>query len=134
MNFSGRHTSEADSSSSATVTIFIVFSIQSKDILLRFRYVTAPVTGLTLPLGKIFVRTASNNSGSEQICSEADSYRRRQSCGYEVLVADNGAEAYTRFEADRPDLIISDLAMREMTCPRFSARREANLSDPDQRA
>jgi len=38
-----------------------------------------------------------------------------QSSGYEVLVAGNGAEGYTRFEADRPDLIISDLAMPEMT-------------------
>lgn len=134
MNLLGRHTSEADSSSSATVTIFIVFSIQSKDILLRFRYVTAPANRRNTHPRKDIVRTASNNSGSETICSEADSYRRRQSCGYEVLVADNGAEAYTRFEADRPDLIISDLAMPEMTCPRFSARREANLSDPDQRA
>lgn len=38
-----------------------------------------------------------------------------QSSGYEVLVAGNGAEAYTRFEAERPDLIITDLAMPEMT-------------------
>ncbi len=38
-----------------------------------------------------------------------------QSSGYEVLVAGNGAEAYARFEADRPDLIITDLAMPEMT-------------------
>jgi two-component system, OmpR family, KDP operon response regulator KdpE len=38
-----------------------------------------------------------------------------QSSGYEVVVANNGAEAYTRFESDRPDLIISDLAMPEMT-------------------
>jgi two-component system KDP operon response regulator KdpE len=38
-----------------------------------------------------------------------------QSSGYEVLVAGNGAEAYTRFEADHPDLIITDLAMPEMT-------------------
>jgi two-component system, OmpR family, KDP operon response regulator KdpE len=37
-----------------------------------------------------------------------------QSCGYEVLVAGNGVEAYSRFEADRPDLIITDLAMPEM--------------------
>jgi two-component system KDP operon response regulator KdpE len=37
-----------------------------------------------------------------------------QSCGYEVLVAGNGAEAYARFETDRPDLIITDLAMPEM--------------------
>lgn len=38
-----------------------------------------------------------------------------QSSGYEVLVAANGAEAYTCFEAERPDLIITDLAMPEMT-------------------
>jgi two-component system, OmpR family, KDP operon response regulator KdpE len=38
-----------------------------------------------------------------------------QSSGYEVLVAGNGAEAYARFEAERPDLIITDLAMPEMT-------------------
>jgi two-component system KDP operon response regulator KdpE len=38
-----------------------------------------------------------------------------QSSGYEVLVAANGAEAYACFEADRPDLIITDLAMPEMT-------------------
>lgn len=38
-----------------------------------------------------------------------------QSSGYKVLVAGNGAEAYARFEADRPDLIITDLAMPEMT-------------------
>jgi two-component system KDP operon response regulator KdpE len=38
-----------------------------------------------------------------------------QSSGYEVLVAANGAEAYARFEAERPDLIITDLAMPEMT-------------------
>jgi two-component system KDP operon response regulator KdpE len=37
-----------------------------------------------------------------------------QSSGYEVLVAGNGAEAYARFETDRPDLIITDLAMPEM--------------------
>jgi two-component system KDP operon response regulator KdpE len=38
-----------------------------------------------------------------------------QSSGYEVLTASNGAEAYTRFENDRPDLIITDLVMPEMT-------------------
>jgi two-component system, OmpR family, KDP operon response regulator KdpE len=37
-----------------------------------------------------------------------------QSSGYEVLVAGNGLEAYARFEAERPDLIITDLAMPEM--------------------
>jgi two-component system KDP operon response regulator KdpE len=37
-----------------------------------------------------------------------------QSCGYEVLVAGSGVEAYARFESDRPDLIITDLAMPEM--------------------
>jgi len=37
-----------------------------------------------------------------------------QSSGYTVLVAANGVEAYTRFEADSPDLIITDLAMPEM--------------------
>jgi len=38
-----------------------------------------------------------------------------QSSGYEVLVASNGEEAYARFETERPDLIITDLAMPEMT-------------------
>ena len=38
-----------------------------------------------------------------------------QSSGYEVLIANDGAEAYARFEADNPDLIITDLAMPEMT-------------------
>jgi two-component system KDP operon response regulator KdpE len=37
-----------------------------------------------------------------------------QSSGYTVLVAANGVEAYTRFESDNPDLIITDLAMPEM--------------------
>lgn len=37
-----------------------------------------------------------------------------QSSGYEVLIANNGAEAYTRFTTNRPDLIITDLAMPEM--------------------
>jgi two-component system KDP operon response regulator KdpE len=37
-----------------------------------------------------------------------------QSSGYEVLIANNGAEAYKRVIADRPDLIITDLAMPEM--------------------
>jgi two-component system KDP operon response regulator KdpE len=37
-----------------------------------------------------------------------------QSCGYEVMVAGNGVEAFARFENDRPDLIITDLAMPEM--------------------
>jgi CheY-like chemotaxis protein len=37
-----------------------------------------------------------------------------QSCGYEVLVAGNGVEAYSLFETERPDLIITDLAMPEM--------------------
>jgi len=37
-----------------------------------------------------------------------------QSSGYDVLVADNGVDAYKRFETDKPDLIITDLAMPEM--------------------
>jgi two-component system KDP operon response regulator KdpE len=37
-----------------------------------------------------------------------------QSNGYEVLLANNGLEGLKRFEEDRPDLIISDLAMPEM--------------------
>ncbi len=37
-----------------------------------------------------------------------------QSSGYEVFVASNGVEALERFRADRPDLIITDLAMPEM--------------------
>ncbi len=37
-----------------------------------------------------------------------------QSSGYEVLTAANGIEGLERFQADRPDLIITDLAMPEM--------------------
>lgn len=37
-----------------------------------------------------------------------------QSSGYSVDVANNGLEGFTRFEAERPDLIITDLAMPEM--------------------
>jgi two-component system, OmpR family, KDP operon response regulator KdpE len=37
-----------------------------------------------------------------------------QSSGYEVSVAANGVEGLERFEASRPDLIITDLAMPEM--------------------
>ena len=37
-----------------------------------------------------------------------------QSSGYEVLIANNGEDAYKRLVADRPDLIITDLAMPEM--------------------
>ena len=37
-----------------------------------------------------------------------------QSSGYQVSVAGNGLEAYTLFETERPDLIITDLAMPEM--------------------
>jgi two-component system KDP operon response regulator KdpE len=37
-----------------------------------------------------------------------------QSSGYQVTVAGNGIEALRRFGADRPDLIITDLAMPEM--------------------
>ena len=38
-----------------------------------------------------------------------------QSSGYQVSTADNGLQAYERFEAEHPDLIITDLAMPEMT-------------------
>lgn len=38
-----------------------------------------------------------------------------QGSGYEVVVASNGVEGYDRFQAERPDLIITDLAMPEMT-------------------
>lgn len=37
-----------------------------------------------------------------------------QGSGYEVVVADNGLDAYKRFETDKPDLIITDLAMPDM--------------------
>ena len=37
-----------------------------------------------------------------------------QSSGYEVLVAHNGLEGFDLFKAERPDLIISDLAMPEL--------------------
>jgi two-component system, OmpR family, KDP operon response regulator KdpE len=38
-----------------------------------------------------------------------------QGSGYSVIVANNGMEAYELFEAERPDLIITDLAMPEMS-------------------
>jgi two-component system KDP operon response regulator KdpE len=38
-----------------------------------------------------------------------------QSSGYEVLTANNGIEGLERFESGRPDLIITDLAMPEMS-------------------
>ncbi len=38
-----------------------------------------------------------------------------QSSGYNVLIASDGAEAYSNFEANRPDLVITDLAMPVMT-------------------
>ena len=38
-----------------------------------------------------------------------------QSSGYAVTLAHDGFEAFTHFEAERPDLIITDLAMPEMT-------------------
>ena len=37
-----------------------------------------------------------------------------QSSGYEVVLANDGREGLTRFELDKPDLIITDLAMPEM--------------------
>lgn len=37
-----------------------------------------------------------------------------QSSGYAVTLANDGLEAFTQFEAERPDLIITDLAMPEM--------------------
>jgi len=37
-----------------------------------------------------------------------------QASGYDVVVANDGLEGFARFEADRPDLIITDLAMPEM--------------------
>lgn len=37
-----------------------------------------------------------------------------QSSGYEVLTASNGIDALRQFESERPDLIITDLAMPEM--------------------
>ncbi len=37
-----------------------------------------------------------------------------QASGYAVSVAGNGLEGFTRFEAERPDLVITDLAMPEM--------------------
>lgn len=37
-----------------------------------------------------------------------------QSSGYEVVVANDGAEGYAQFEATHPDLIVTDLAMPEM--------------------
>ena len=37
-----------------------------------------------------------------------------QSSGYFVEVANNGLEAFQKFEAEPPDLIVTDLAMPEM--------------------
>lgn len=37
-----------------------------------------------------------------------------QSSGYEVLTANDGVDALRQFESERPDLIITDLAMPEM--------------------
>ena len=38
-----------------------------------------------------------------------------QSSGYEVTVANNGLEAFELFSTVSPDLVITDLAMPEMT-------------------
>lgn len=38
-----------------------------------------------------------------------------QSSGYQVTACANGAEAYASFEKNHPDLVITDLAMPEMT-------------------
>jgi two-component system KDP operon response regulator KdpE len=38
-----------------------------------------------------------------------------QSSGYEVITAANGSDGYVTFESERPDLIITDLAMPEMS-------------------
>ena len=51
-----------------------------------------------------------------------------QSGGYEVLVAGNGAEAFDRFKAESPDLIITDLAMPEMDGVELT-RAVRNLAD-----
>jgi two-component system, OmpR family, KDP operon response regulator KdpE len=37
-----------------------------------------------------------------------------QSSGYDVSIASDGMEGFERFKADRPDLIVTDLAMPEM--------------------
>ena len=37
-----------------------------------------------------------------------------QASGYDVVVANDGMEGFARFESERPDLIITDLAMPEM--------------------
>jgi len=37
-----------------------------------------------------------------------------QASGYDVVIANDGLEGFARFESDRPDLIITDLAMPEM--------------------
>jgi two-component system KDP operon response regulator KdpE len=37
-----------------------------------------------------------------------------QSSGYSVVIANNGLEGFERFEAEHPDLIITDLVMPEM--------------------
>jgi two-component system KDP operon response regulator KdpE len=38
-----------------------------------------------------------------------------QASGYVVDIAQNGLEAFEKFEAERPDLIITDLSMPEMS-------------------
>lgn len=38
-----------------------------------------------------------------------------QSCGYQVSVANDGLEAFDLFKSERPDLIVTDLAMPELT-------------------
>lgn len=38
-----------------------------------------------------------------------------QASGYAVSIAHNGLEGFTHFEAERPDLVITDLAMPEMS-------------------
>lgn len=43
-----------------------------------------------------------------------------QGSGYQVLMASNGIEALEQFESERPDLIITDLAMPEMNGLEFT--------------
>lgn len=64
--------------------------------------------------------TASNSSAAKILVVDDDRQIIRmlraslQGSGYHVVTAGNGVEALERFEAETPDLIITDLAMPEM--------------------